>query len=249
VKQLSTYNEKRLSVLCDMNLNEEEKAKKLDELMFTTEHGHSCKLSDLGLTFQYIPPSTIYGFDAVELQPGGVDEVLTDENAGRYIELMKDFTMHKGIAKQLEAFRAGFNRVFPMEKLHAFKPHEVQLMLCGEQAPKWTYDELLAYTEPKYGYHKDSPGFLRLLNVLVDMTGVERKDFLQFATGCSSLPPGGIANLHPRLTVVKKEGEGDGSYPSVNTCVHYLKLPEYSSKEVLRTKLLAATKEKGFHLN
>lgn len=73
--------------------------------------------------------------------------------------------------------------------------------------------------------------------------------FLQFATGCSSLPPGGLANLHPRLTVVRKEGEGDGSYPSVNTCVHYLKLPEYSSEEVLREKLLAATKEKGFHLN
>lgn len=73
--------------------------------------------------------------------------------------------------------------------------------------------------------------------------------FLQFTTGCSSLPPGGLANLHPHLTVVRKEGEGDGSYPSVNTCVHYLKLPEYSSEEILREKLLAATKEKGFHLN
>ena len=62
-----------------------------------------------------------------------------------------------------------------MEKLHAFKPREVQLMLCGEQAPKWTYEELMMYTEPKYGYHKDSPGFLRLLDVLVDMTGDERK--------------------------------------------------------------------------
>ena len=41
----------------------------------------------------------------------------------------------------------------------------------------------------------------------------------------------------------------DGSYPSVNTCVHYLKLPEYSSEEILRERLLAATREKGFHLN
>ena len=75
------------------------------------------------------------------------------------------------------------------------------------------------------------------------------QDFLQFATGCSSLPPGGISNLHPRLTVVKKEDEGDGSFPSVNTCVHYLKLPEYSSEQLLKERLLAATKEKGFHLN
>lgn len=49
-----------------------------------------------------------------------------------------------------------------------------------------------------------SPGFLRLVDVLVEMEPIERKAFLQFATGCSSLPPGGLANLHPRLTVVRK---------------------------------------------
>ena len=41
----------------------------------------------------------------------------------------------------------------------------------------------------------------------------------------------------------------DSSYPSVNTCVHYLKLPEYSSEVIMRERLLAATMEKGFHLN
>ena len=81
------------------------------------------------------------------------------------------------------------------------------------------------------------------------MSGPERKHFLQFATGCSSLPPGGLANLYPRLTVVKKVDAGDGSFPSVNTCVHYLKLPDYSSEDIMRDRLLAATQEKGFHLN
>jgi len=86
--------------------------------------------------------------------------------------------------------------------------------------------------------------------VLLEMSGPERKNFLQFATGCSSLPPGGLANLNPRLTVVRKEGEGgDACLPSVNTCVHYLKLPEYSSKQVLMERLLQSTQEKGFHLN
>ena len=70
--------------------------------------------------------------------------------------------------------------------------------------------------------------------------------FLQFATGCSSLPPGGLANLHPRLTVVRKDEPG---FPSVNTCVHYLKLPDYPSEEMLKERLVAATTEKGFHLN
>ena len=39
------------------------------------------------------------------------------------------------------------------------------------------------------------------------------------------------------------------SFPSVNTCAHYLKLPDYPNEEVMRERLLAATKEKGFHLN
>ena len=94
-----------------------------------------------------------------------------------------------------------------------------------------------------------SPGFLRFVSILEKMSGPERKHFLQFATGCSSLPPGGLANLYPRLTVVKKVDAGDGSFPSVNTCVHYLKLPDYSSEDIMRDRLLAATQEKGFHLN
>lgn len=94
-----------------------------------------------------------------------------------------------------------------------------------------------------------SIGFKRFVNVLCDMSGKERKAFLQFATGCSSLPPGGLASLHPRLTIVRKVDSGDGSFPSVNTCAHYLKLPDYSSEEIMRERLLAATNEKGFHLN
>jgi len=249
IETLKKYIKKRYEIIDNRNMSREDKLKQLSELMFVTEHGHQCKLEDLGLTFQYVPSSTVYGFEAVELLPNGDDKLLTGENAEEYVQSLIDFTMHKGIAKQLKAFRAGFNRVFPLERLHAFKAHEIRLMLCGEQTPDWSYDELIMYTEPKYGYHKDSPGFIRLINVLTAMTGEERKSFLQFATGCSSLPPGGLANLHPRLTVVKKEDEGDGSYPSVNTCVHYLKLPEYSSEEVLKDRLLAATKEKGFHLN
>lgn len=49
-----------------------------------------------------------------------------------------------------------------------------------------------------------SPGFLRFVRVLCGMCSDERKAFLQFTTGCSTLPPGGLANLHPRLTIVRK---------------------------------------------
>jgi len=72
----------------------------------------------------------------------------------------------------------------------SFSPDEVRLMLCGDQVPSWTREDLMAYTEPKLGFTKESPGFLRFVEVLVKMSGLERKEFLQFSTGCSSLPPG-----------------------------------------------------------
>jgi len=62
-----------------------------------------------------------------------------------------------------------------MEKLQTFYPQELRLLLCGEQAPNWTKEDILNYTEPKFGYSRTSPGFLMLVNVLSEMTSDERK--------------------------------------------------------------------------
>ena len=63
-------------------------------------------------------------------------------------------------------------------------------MLCGDQCPVFTREDIIRYTEPKLGYSRDSSAFLKFVNVLVNFTASERKSFLQFTTGCSSLPPG-----------------------------------------------------------
>ncbi|XP_025058270.1 E3 ubiquitin-protein ligase HECTD1 isoform X6 [Alligator sinensis] len=251
LKEIKDLAIKRRHILSNKSLSEDEKNTKLQELMLKNPSGSGPPLSieDLGLNFQFCPSSKVYGFTAVDLKPGGEDEMVTMDNAEEYVDLMFDFCMHTGIQKQMEAFRDGFNRVFPMEKLSSFSHEEVQMILCGNQSPSWAAEDIINYTEPKLGYTRESPGFLRFVRVLCGMSSDERKAFLQFTTGCSTLPPGGLANLHPRLTVVRKVDATDASYPSVNTCVHYLKLPEYSSEEIMRERLLAATTEKGFHLN
>ncbi|KPP80084.1 E3 ubiquitin-protein ligase HECTD1-like [Scleropages formosus] len=251
LKEIKELAVKRRQILGNKSLSEDEKNTRLQDLMLKNPTGSGPPLSmeDLGLNFQFCPSSKVHGFSAVDLKPNGEDEMVTLDNAEEYVELMFDFSMHSGIQKQMEAFRDGFNRVFPMEKLSSFSPKEVQMILCGNQSPSWTPEDVINYTEPKLGYTRDSPGFLRFVRVLCGMSSDERKAFLQFTTGCSTLPPGGLANLHPRLTIVRKVDATDSSYPSVNTCVHYLKLPEYSSEEIMRERLLAATMEKGFHLN
>ena len=65
----------------------------------------------------------------------------------------------------------------------------------------------------------------------------------------------GFRGLNPPLTVVRKPHEApltaDDYLPSVMTCVNYLKLPQYSSKDVMRQKLEVAMKEGvgSFHLS
>ncbi|XP_066550823.1 E3 ubiquitin-protein ligase HECTD1 isoform X12 [Amia ocellicauda] len=251
MREVKALAVKRRQILGNKALSEDEKNTRLQDLMLKNPAGSGPPLGveDLGLNFQFCPSSKVHGFSAVDLKPHGEDEMVTMDNAEEYVELMFDFCMHTGIQKQMEAFRDGFNRVFPMEKLSSFSHEEVQMILCGNQSPSWTAEDIMNYTEPKLGYTRDSPGFLRFVQVLCGMSSDERKAFLQFTTGCSTLPPGGLANLHPRLTIVRKVDATDSSYPSVNTCVHYLKLPEYSSEEIMRDRLLAATMEKGFHLN
>lgn len=250
LRELRELSNRKQRILCDPSLSPASKTIALQNLALITSYAEPVtRLEDLAITFTYLPSSSVYGYTHADLVPNGSDIDVTIENVEEYMDQLGDFCLESGIARQIEAFRSGFNRVFSLSKLRAFTPQEVRAMLCGDQNPSWSQDDLMNYTEPKLGYTKESPGFLRFVNVLLNMTGEERKAFLQFTTGCSSLPPGGLANLHPRLTIVRKVDAGEGSYPSVNTCVHYLKLPEYSSEEILRDRLLAATKEKGFHLN
>ncbi|XP_013098355.1 E3 ubiquitin-protein ligase Ufd4 isoform X3 [Stomoxys calcitrans] len=249
IKEIQDFLARKQAIESDLSIPSEQRQHAIAELKLQTRNGMDVKLEDLALTFTYLPSSSVYGYEYVELVPNGAETDVNISNLEEYCDLLINFCLQDGIAKQLDAFHNGFCEVFHLKKLAAFSPSEARMMICGEQHPEWTREDLINYTEPKLGYSKDSPGFLRFVNVLMSMTGPERKAFLQFTTGCSSLPPGGLANLHPRLTVVRKVDAGEGSYPSVNTCVHYLKLPDYQTEEIMKERLLTATREKGFHLN
>lgn len=248
LKELLALVQRKRLIENDNNIDQSAKRRKIAELKLHIK-GSTCRVEDLALNFTVNPPSKVFQYAEMELVSGGGDIDVTLDNVEQYIEKCEQFYLNTGIAYQMRAFREGFDRVFPLSTLRAYSPEEVQRLLSGEQCPEWSRDDILNFTEPKLGYTRESPGFLRFVDVMEALTAQERKNFLQFATGCSSLPPGGLANLHPRLTIVRKVESGDGSYPSVNTCVHYLKLPEYSSAEILRERLLTAINEKGFHLN
>jgi E3 ubiquitin-protein ligase TRIP12 len=106
-----------------------------------------------------------------------------------------------------------------------------------------------------HGYANDSPTIRRLIEVMSQFKPTEQREFLKFITGSPRLPVGGLKALNPKLTVVRKTPEfgntADAYLPSAMTCANYLKLPDYSSKDVMIQKLkLAMTEGQGsFHLS
>jgi E3 ubiquitin-protein ligase TRIP12 len=106
-----------------------------------------------------------------------------------------------------------------------------------------------------HGYNSNSRIILQLAEMLSGFSLDERRAFLSFCTGSPKLPIGGFSSLHPPLTIVcktvGKNEKPDESLPSVMTCAHYLKVPEYSTAEIMKDKFLYAMKEgqNSFHLS
>ncbi|KAL0348500.1 UNVERIFIED_CONTAM: E3 ubiquitin-protein ligase UPL3 [Sesamum angustifolium] len=163
---------------------------------------------------------------------------------GDYVSLVVDATVGTGIMRQLEAFRSGFNQVFDISTLQIFSPYELDYLLCGRRE-LWKAESLADHIKFDHGYTSKSPAIVHLLEIMGEFTHEQQRAFCQFVTGAPRLPPGGLAVLKPKLTIVRKHsssmnstannGSGpsesaDDDLPSVMTCANYLKLPPYSSK-------------------
>ncbi|KAK8629783.1 hypothetical protein V6N13_078611 [Hibiscus sabdariffa] len=201
---------------------------------------------------------TLPGYPDYKLKSG--DEIVDINNLEEYISLVVDATVKTGILKQLEAFRAGFNQVFDIASLQIFTPQELDYLLCGRRE-LWEAETLADHIKFDHGYTAKSPAIVNLLEIMGEFTPEQQRAFCQFVTGAPRLPPGGLAVLNPKLTIVRKlsssapaaaaaaaNGTGtlesaDEDLPSVMTCANYLKLPPYSTKEIMYKKLLYAINE------
>lgn len=205
------------------------------------------KLQDLSLDF------TLPGYD-IELKPGGRMIDVDDSNLEEYLELVLDKTLGSGIAEQVKEFQVGFSMIFPIHDLGIFSPDELAL-LCGNTDEDWSKETLEQTIKADHGYNADSRSIRNLIDILSAFDGPERREFLQFMTGSPKLPIGGWRSLNPPFTVVRKPHEppikADSMLPSVMTCAQYLKLPDYSSKEILATQLWRAIRDGSgsFHLS
>jgi len=247
VSHLQGIVHKKLKVDRDRALTAAEKQDKISQLTMD-----GCPVEDLGLDF------TLPGYPNIELRKGGRDLAVNLDNLASYVSLVSHWLLIEGVSTQMEAVREGFNSVFPISSLSMFYPDELDQIFCGTVKTflPWDYKMLCDSCKPDHGYNVDSESIKNLFLTMSGYSEEEQRAFLQFVTGCPRLPIGGFKSLTPPLTIVKKtfdspEVRPDDYLPSVMTCANYLKLPDYTTKQIMREKLRLAAAEGQycFHLS
>lgn len=242
--QLEDILRQKHRILADKSHTEESRQLALDSLSMD-----GCSIEDLDIDF------TLPGYGHIELKKGGKDIPVTLENLEEYLQLVVHWSLVEGVSRQFDAFREGFESVFHMSSLQSCYPEELEQLFCGNVTEVWDTKMLLECCRPDHGYTHDSRAVKFLFENLSSYENTDQREFLQFVTGSPRLPVGGFRSLNPPLTIVRKTFETndnpDNFLPSVMTCVNYLKLPDYTSIEIMREKLQKAAKEGqlSFHLS
>lgn len=153
-----------------------------------------------------------------------------------------EYLSHTSVSETFAEVRDGFFTVLPKGIAGLFRPDELQLFLCGEAE----IDLLQMKERAKVagGFKASSPQVGWFWEVAGSMAYAERQAFLRFLFGFARVPLEGLKNVTMTL---QRCGDDDSRLPVAHTCFGILDLPEYSSIEVLRERLLYAIAEgEGF---
>ncbi|XP_069560172.1 ubiquitin-protein ligase E3A isoform X2 [Brachyistius frenatus] len=198
---------------------------------------------DMMLTFQ-ISHTDLFGNPILyDLKEQGDKIPVTKDNRQEFVDLYTEYILNKSVERQFKAFKKGFLMVTNESPLkYLFRPEEVELLICGSR--KLDFEALEKTTEYDGGYGKDSQIIKDFWATLHSFGEEQKRLFLQFTTGTDRAPVGGLGKLK---MIIAKNGSDTDRLPTSHTCFNALLLPEYSSKEKLRERLLKAiTYAKGF---
>merc|ERR1712232_1093857 len=154
----------------------------------------------------------------------------------------------------LNSFVEGMGNVLPVEILPIFSGKELRDTFCGNQNVDVDLLKLVVEYE---GYNETDKVIINFWETLREFSDDERKSFLQFVWARNRLPlreSDFEAPFKIQRDTTNNAALPDQALPSASTCFFSLALPEYSTKEVLKDKLLFAiqnvtTMETDFQTN
>ncbi|KAK7909689.1 hypothetical protein WMY93_014373 [Mugilogobius chulae] len=158
-----------------------------------------------------------------------------------YVQLVTELRMTRAIQPQINAFLQGFHTFIPPSLIQLFDEYELELLLSG--MPEIDVQDWYKNTEYTSGYDQQEPVIQWFWEVVNSLTQEERVLLLQFVTGSSRVPHGGLVLMGggglQKFTIAAVPYTSN-LLPTSSTCINMLKLPEYPSLDVLRDRLLVA---------
>jgi E3 ubiquitin-protein ligase TRIP12 len=170
------------------------------------------------------------------------------------VRLVEDFTCGSKLAAVRKQFRKGLFSVIENGIWNRLTASEKVMLISGDSS-EITMSDLEAHISFEHGYDSRCPQRRMLFETICEFDEYLRRQLFKFITGCERLPIGGLAALTPKITVARRisqEGQApDETLPTASTCNHYFKLPSYSSKRILRERIILAVTEGsiGFDLS
>ena len=215
-------------------------------LMFLKNY--SGELDDLGLTFSVT--ESAYGDNReVNLIQNGASVAVTDENKMRYINLVAKYYLHDRIKLQARAFFKGLYELIQPDILTIFCAPELQILISGSSGGV-VIDELKANTRYLGGYSAFDRNILWFWATVQELNSEDLSKLIKFVTSCPRAPSLGFASLDPPFGIQRVECSDDSRLPTASTCFNILKLPTYSSKNIVKEKLLLSIRSgAGFDLS
>ncbi|XP_055677423.1 E3 ubiquitin-protein ligase hyd isoform X6 [Lutzomyia longipalpis] len=186
------------------------------------------------------------GGGSVELVPGGRDLQVNETNVYDYVRKYAEFRMLKAQEKALDAMRHGVYDVLPEYAFDRLTAEDLRLLLNG--VGDIHVGTLISYTNFNDESNENSDKLLKfkrwLWSIVEKMSPLEKQDLVYFWTGSPALPAS-EEGFQPMPSVNIRPAD-DTHLPTANTCISRLYIPLYSSKAILRHKLLLAIKTKNF---
>ena len=166
---------------------------------------------------------------------------VTDENKFEYVNLVTAHRMTNAVKHQVAAFVKGFEEIIPRETISILNAAELELLISG--TPDIDIEDLRANTE-YHGYTVGSKQIQWFWDVVREMSKDDLARLLMFTTGTSKVPLDGFSGLQgmqgPQKFQIHRQHADDQKLPSAHTCFNQLDLHEYSSKNILRDRLMYA---------
>ncbi|XP_046357083.2 E3 ubiquitin-protein ligase UBR5-like isoform X2 [Haliotis rufescens] len=186
------------------------------------------------------------GGEQLELISGGADIEVNAQNVHDYVRKYAEYRMVKVAEKSLRHIKAGVFDVIPQNSLEGLTSEDLRLLLNG--VGDIDVQTLIGYTSFNDESGESAERVQRfkrwLWSVVEKMTNQERQDLVYFWTSSPALPAS-EEGFQPMPSITIRPADDD-HLPTANTCISRLYIPLYSTKVILRAKLLMAIKTKAF---